>query len=606
MKKSLKILTQLVFEKPAGKSRSARFTRLLFLIFLVALGTVIAGAKSDVKIFVNQVGYFPDFEKIAVVVGDADSFKVVTANNEEVKFKGALSPSRYWALSGEYVKIADFTGFTQIGEFKILAGRGKSLPFRISDTVYSNVAKAAAKAFYFQRASIALRPKCAGKWAREFGLPDTAVIVHSSAATVERPAGTEISAPGGWFDAGDYNKYVVNAAVSSYELILLYDLFPDYFSRISLNIPESNNGIPDLLDEILWNVRWMLKMQDPSDGGVYHKLTCKKFQPYVMPAEVKAKRFVVGKSTVAALNFSAVLSHLSVVLKKYDYELESLADSCLTSAKKAWRWAVENPNVHFHNPKDISTGEYSDKTLKDNFFWAGIELYFATKDSSYLRYLDKLDKMVVDSLYWAHVANFGILTALTGSVREKEFLLKRSNIEKVFKETVETLVNQNSNSPYKISLSVFKWGSNANLLNQTVLLLSAYKIYNDVKYLKAAVTNADYVLGRNPLNICFVTGFGEHSPRNIHHRISIADGVKDPVPGFVVGGANPYYLVDIGAKNYPSLLPAKCYADVVESYSTNEVAINWNAPLAFVLFGINYFSSNYFNKSKIRYSNGTY
>ena len=560
---------------------------ILLQLFVFSFSTC---KENEVKIFVNQIGYLPKQVKYAVVIGEIDSFKVVSTETNKVEYSGKLSQPKYWALSDEVVRIADFTKVKKKGTYKIIAKGDSSYSFEISNDVYKNISKASLKAFYYQRASTELPEKFAGKWKRKCGLSDTTVYIHSSAASIERPEGSIISAPGGWFDAGDYNKYIVNSGITTYTLILLYDLFPEYIKTVSLNIPESNNDIPDILDEILWNVRWMMKMQDPEDGGVYHKLTCKNFQPYLMPSEVKAKRFVVGKSTAAALDFSAVLSHLSVSLKKHNNKLKSLSDSCLTMAKKAWQWAVKNPNKHFKNPPDIQTGEYSDNKLKDNFFWAGIELYLATNDTSYLRYVDNLDEMVVDSLYWAHVANLGILSTLTNNTNEKKYLTARSKIRETFEKNITILYNKNQQSPYRISLGVFKWGSNSNLLNETLMLLAAYKIYGDKKYLTAAITNTDYILGRNPLNICYVTGFGSKSPLNIHHRISIADGMKEPIPGLVVGGANPYYLIDCGKDKYPSLLPAKCYLDDVDSYSTNEIAINWNAALVFVLFSIDNFS----------------
>ncbi len=557
-------------------------------VFFILLFMIISCGKNSVtKIYVNQIGYFPKQVKYATVVSQADRFKLFSITENKVILKKKLTEAQYWQPSGEYVKTADFSEIDQPGSYKIVVDGKDSPVFKISADIYEDISKAAIKAFYYQRASTALPQKYAVKWARQLGLPDTAVIIHQSAATLKRPAGTIISAPGGWFDAGDYNKYTVNSGITTYTLTLLYELFPDHFKNLFLNIPENGNNTADLLDEILWNARWMMKMQDPSDGSVYHKLTCKNFQGYVMPDEVTAKRYIVGKSTAAALDFAASMAHLSVVVRKNNPELTSFSDSCLNMAKKAWQWAVKNPTVYFKNPEDVHTGEYADNHLSDNFFWAGCELYFAANEPSYLRNINKTNEMDTDTLYWARVANLGILTAMTGDAELKKYLLNNSEIEKTFNNSIEKIDKNIKKSPYKISLNVFKWGSNANLLNQTLMLLSAYKLSGDKKYLNGAITNTDYILGRNPLNICYVTDFGASSPQNIHHRICEADGIKEPIPGFVVGGPNPYYLQDCGKEKYPSLLPAKCYVDDVCSYSTNEIAINWNAPLAFVLSALN-------------------
>ncbi|HCD52991.1 MAG TPA: cellulase, partial [Balneolaceae bacterium] len=124
------------------------------------------------------------------------------------------------------------------------------------------------------------------------------VMVHAAAATGSRPEGTIISSPKGWYDAGDYNKYVVNSGISTYTLLFAYEQFPEFFKNQDLNIPESKNDLPDILDEALWNLEWLLTMQD-EDGGVYHKLTTANFEGMVMPHEATNQRYVVMKNTGA-------------------------------------------------------------------------------------------------------------------------------------------------------------------------------------------------------------------------------------------------------------------------------------------------------------------
>ncbi len=567
-----------------------------FMAFFL-FATVSLAQSSGSEIFVNQIGYLPGQIKLAAVTAEADSFSLFSIDKQEIVLTEKLTEPKYWKYSDEEIRFADFTEINSAGKYKIIVNGKESFPFIIGADIYSEISKASLKAFYYQRASAELPEKYAGKWARKCGAPDTAVIVHATAAGKGRPEGSKINESGGWFDAGDYNKYTVSAGITIYTLLLSYNLFPGYFAETSTGIPESKDDLPDILNEIVWEIRWLMKMQDPNDGGVYHKTTYENFQPIVMPSEIKAERFVVGKSTSASLNFAAVLSYAVPAFAKYENLLPGFADSCLEMSQRAWLWAVENPEKYFtENPEGFFTGVYGDKDLKDEFMWAGIELFRATKDSSYLRFLDKLGEMVVDSLYWKHVANLGVITVVTDGASFENVSGDFNEMEKIFKRTVENIYNNYEKSPYKISNQVFKWGGNSNLLNQTVMLLTAYEIYGEERYLNAAISNADYVLGRNPLNVCYVTGFGSKSPMNIHHRISAADGVKEPSPGLVVGGPNPNYLRDAGKGNYPSLLPAKCYLDSWESYSTNEVAINWNAPLVFVLSAIDFFTNYNFNK----------
>src|SRR5205823_2120648 len=176
----------------------------------------------------------------------------------------------------------------------------------------------AIKGFYYQRTAIDLPVKYAGQWARPAGHPDTRVLIHPSAASADRPAGTVISSPKGWYDAGDYNKYIVNSGITMGTLLSLCEDFPDYIKKLNTNIPESTNNVPDVLDEVLWNLRWMLTMQDPADGGVYHKLTNASFDGMVMPDKATKERYVVAKSITATLDFAAVMAQASRVIKPYN------------------------------------------------------------------------------------------------------------------------------------------------------------------------------------------------------------------------------------------------------------------------------------------------
>jgi endoglucanase len=203
--------------------------------------------------------------------------------------KSILEEAQYWPYSDELVRIADFTALNIPGSYFIyIPGSDTSRGFSIKENPFEAISDAAVKAYYFNRYSYPLYAEYAGKWSRELGHPDTLVYIHSSAASSKRPEGTTISNPGGWYDAGDYNKYIVNSSITTYTLLLSFELYPDYWRSHDLHIPESGNNLPDIIDETLYNLRWMLTMQD-EDGGVYHKLTTKEFAPFVMPSEAKGK-----------------------------------------------------------------------------------------------------------------------------------------------------------------------------------------------------------------------------------------------------------------------------------------------------------------------------
>jgi endoglucanase len=543
-----------------------------------------AGKPADTldRILVNQVGYLPNSAKIALLRVKAEKFDIVDVTGGKVVFTGKPGPFKYWDLSGDSVCTADFSKVTAPGKYQVCLNNKSvcSYEFEIGQNVYADIAKASLKAFYLNRSSIEITKEFGGKWARPAGHPDTVVFVHSSAASVKRPEGYKISSPGGWYDAGDYNKYIVNSGISTYTLLLFCQMYPEYCKNFKSNIPESSNNIPDVMDELLYNLRWMLTMQDPNDGGVYHKLTNKKFSDFSMPDKATEPRYVVLKSTAASLDFAATMAMASRVFAKNEsQELKTLGKTCLEAAKKAYSWAKTNPAVYFKNPSDISTGAYDDMNVNDEFFWAASELGLAENDMVLISKKEiAAQKIKVPS--WDYSGISGILSlSLSDNPTASEY---KAEAQKIVLAFADKLVEKSENSPYKVSLDFFKWGSNSDVVNQAIIKLVAYKISSNKKYLASIQGDVDYILGRNATGYCFVTGFGGKQVMNIHHRPSGSDGVTEPYPGFLSGGPNTVVLKDCPGIER-STFPAKSFSDAECSYSTNEVAINWNAPLFFVL-----------------------
>src|SRR5882724_3716549 len=203
----------------------------------------------------------------------APPFFIISVSTNDTLFKGRLGLLKSSVNSSLQTSIADFSAVEKEGTYIVaVPGMENSCPFRIGKEVFRPVVTAALKGYYYQRSGMALDPAYAGKWSRPAGHPDNQVLIHSSAVSAGRPAGTVISTPGGWYDAGDYNKYIVNSGITMGTLLSAYEDFSAIFDTLHTNIPPMQ-GIPDLLNECLYNLRWMLTMQDPADGGVYHKCT---------------------------------------------------------------------------------------------------------------------------------------------------------------------------------------------------------------------------------------------------------------------------------------------------------------------------------------------
>ena len=537
----------------------------------------------------NQVGFLPGAAKWAVVVGGSTGNETVTvrlldARSGNEVWRGNTSAPATWQPSQDRARVVDFSAFTTAGEYKLqVAGSPDSASFRISEDAYGALQDASLKAFYFNRSGTELLPEHGGAWARALGHADTRVLIHASAAGPRRNTGDAISSAKGWYDAGDYNKYIVNSGISTYTLLAAWEHFPARFETRSTQIPESGNSLPDVLDEALWNLEWVLTMQDPDDGGVYHKLTNLNFDGTVMPDQARNERYVVQKTTAAALNFAAVMAQGSRVFARFEDQQPGLSARMLAAARSAWAWAQANPTRYYSQPGDVRTGEYGDGNVSDEFAWAAAELYITTRDDAFWTAVQAttLPNSVpawldVKGLAWTSLAHHR--AGLTAAA-------DRTLIEQRVRELANSLSTRWQSSAYRVAMQNedYVWGSNSVLLNQGLMLVQGYRLTGDALHLAGAQAAMDYALGRNALGMSMVTGFGTRSPQRPHHRPSAADGVTAPVPGFIVGGPHSGQQ-DLSScpRGYPSTLSARSYLDDYCSYATNEVAINWNAPLVYL------------------------
>ncbi|WP_041522945.1 glycoside hydrolase family 9 protein [Gilvimarinus agarilyticus] len=541
------------------------------------------------RILLNQVGFAVAGPKVALIPPvDASSFGVINVATGAEVASGEIGAYQQWPYAAGRVAQADFSELNVPGEYVVrVPGLADSDTFIVSEEPYRELNKAVIKAYYFNRASTALEPQYAGDWARASGHPDTEVRIHPSAASAARPAESVISSPKGWYDAGDYGKYIVNSGISTYTLLAALEHYPELYAQRELNIPESGDNVPDLLDETLWNVDWMLTMQDPADGGVYHKLTTKNFVGKVMPADTHEPRYVVQKGTAATLNFAAVMATASRVLEPYD---AARASEMLTAAERAWQWAGQHPNMAYTQPDDVSTGAYGDSEFSDEFAWAAAELYITTGNDAYYQAI-KADAIGNQVPSWSQSLGLAWMSLATHA-DSLTAAADTALIQKRVTDLADTIVAAGNESAYGVSMTRpdFVWGSNGVAMNRAMMLVQAYRITGEQNYMAAAQALLDYVLGRNPTEYSFVTGFGARPPMHIHHRPSVADDVVAPVPGFLAGGPHSGQQDDC---DYPSDLPAESYIDHWCSYSTNEITINWNAPLVYVTGALEaYYSVN--------------
>ena len=551
-------------------------------------GLIVSGlahANTSSNIHVNQLGFLPSQHKAAVVPTGTDGlFSLVDKNSGKTVYQAELSKAEKWAEAGETVHLADFSELRYPGEYQLVSG-SYSANISIKAGTYDDALAGAIKYYYFNRSGASLEERHAGPWARPAGPPDTIVYVDESAATAERPFGTVISSPKGWYDAGDYGKYIVNSVITTHTLLRTLENHPDYFAKLSLNIPESNNQLPDLLDEIFWNLDWMATMQD-SDGGFYHKLTPQNFEDLNMPHLEYKPRFVVQKSVAATLGAAGTFARASRVVANYKDQLPGLSAAYQRIAQSAWQWALKHPDLAYQQPSDFKTGIYANRkdNFEDEWSFASAELFALTGDKQYLKAFKIPKKPRAPE--WADLETIALITLANTENAPKKL---RSKVTDKLIELADSFVADGKASGYAVAMrgKDFRWGSNGLAGNKALTLLDINKIAPNSEYVKTAEGLLDYIVGRNPMGISYITGFGERSTKAPHHRASEADTVEAPVPGMLAGGPHVGYQDKAECINYEqpydNTYPAKSYKDHWCSYATNEVAINWNAGLVYVL-----------------------
>lgn len=553
---------------------------------ILASGTFLASQAIAINAYQNQEGFLTNAQK---------QMALLDAAGKEVVFKDAggkealtviIPEAKPWTPAGESASLVDFSDLNVPGVYQAYVGDSAiGHPIKISDSAYQDITKGALKFFYYQRASMELTEEFAGKYARPAGHLDTAVLYHT---LLEKPDGATFNGAKGWYDAGDYGKYIVNSGITTYTLLQLYQHNKEYFSTLNLNIPESNNDIPDILDEIRWNLEWMLTMQDEEDGGIYHKLTSKQFCGTVMPDKDRKPRFAIGKGIEATWNFIAVMALASEIYAPYDKEF---AELCLRKAEKAQMWAINNRYTYYEQPSDVGTGSYTNANGLTVAFWGRTELFRVTKNPVLLDTLKNM-KMNLSRAKLQGWASSYMLAAFTIATNPNIFTPEQVDSAKaaIFLLADNYVASLEGNG-YGVAMDDgdFYWGSNSVAANKGMVLMHAYILSKEKKYLNATIGLIDYLMGRNPLDKSYLTGFGVNPTMNPHHRPSQADTVEAPIPGMLAGGPNRDASDISACKNFDYRVtgaPAKSYYDNSCSFASNEVAINWNAPFAYIVGSI--------------------
>jgi len=542
-------------------------------IILLLHVTAVLGANSDIRL--NSLGFLPGMQKKATIVTKCSGFTVKKVANDETVYSGKVTGPLHQADVDQDVWIADFSKVTEKGKFYLdVQGVGRSIDFEIGDTVYDFAFYTAMRGFYLWRCGTAVQGEHNGK--HYVHAPCHLQDGYQDYIGIE---GSKRDGTGGWHDAGDYGKYTVNAGATVGVLFLAWDHFQDNLKDVSLDIPDTAPGYPDFLKELKWEIDWLLKMQYPDGSGkVSHKLTRLNFSPFIMPEKDSEKRYFTDWSSAATADFAAMLAMAARYFKPYDAKY---AQTCLQAATKSYTFLKNNPDNKGANLKGFRTGAYGTRDSDDRL-WAAAEMWETTGE---VQYLKDFEEMVVDTgtgrrrggstskidenWDWGNVRNLGMFTYLLSERQEKNPEIVE-DLRRDLLSTADTIVAKGNKDVYGRPLAgTYYWGCNGAVARQSLVLQVANKISPKKDYINTTLDIIGHLFGRNYYGRSYVTGLGHNPPLNPHDRRSGDDGIKEPWPGYLVGGGHS----------------ARGWNDVQKDYRTNEIAINWQAALVYALAG---------------------
>jgi endoglucanase len=553
------------------------------------------------RVRVNQVAYLPSGPKNATLVTDATAklpWQLKNAAGATVAH-GWTVPRGVDASSGQNVHSIDFGAYRRPGKGLTLVADGEtSRPFDIGTSAYERLRLDSVKYYYTQRSGIPIRDDLRPGYGRAAGHLD--VAPNQGDRNVPCQPGVcdyTLDVTGGWYDAGDHGKYVVNGGIATWELLSTYER--ELLARTgesqklrdgTLAIPESGNKVPDILDEARWELEFLLKMQVPDGqplaGMAHHKIHDEQWTGLpLLPSEDPQKRQLHPPSTQATLNLAATAAQAARLYRPYD---RAFAAKALTAARKAWTAALAHPALYASAGDGTGGGTYDDTNATDEFYWAAAELYLTTGEKQFADYVLGSPVNTADifgplGFDWGRTAAAGRLDLATVPSRLPGRDKLRHSVVEGAGRYLATLRAQPYGMPYAPVDNVYDWGSSHQILNNAVVLATAYDITGASKYRDGAVQSMDYILGRNALNISYVTGYGEVNSHNQHSRWyahELDPKLPNPPNGTLAGGPNSSIQDPYAQSKLQGCVGQFCYIDDIQSWSTNETAINWNAALA--------------------------
>jgi len=537
------------------------------IIGIIVLLTGSGALGDDSDIHLSSLGFLPGRPKKATIATKCSEFTVRRASNGDVVTAGQVAGPLHQDDVKQDVWVADFSQIKDKGKYYVdVPGLGRSIDFEIGDAVYDSAFSTVMRGFYLWRCGTADSGEHNGQT-----YAHAACHMQDGYEDYIGNPGSRRDGTGGWHDAGDYGKYVVNAGVTVGCMFLAWGHFQDKVKSIPLNLPDTAPGYPEFLKEMKWETDWLLKMPYPDGSGkVSHKLTRVNFEGFVMPETDTEKRYFTEWSSAAVADFVAMMAMAARYFKPYDAEY---SQRCLDAAEKGYAFLIANPQAKGFVQGGFRTGGYQTGDPDDRL-WAAAEIWETTGKAECLkdfetRAVASSGGKIDEDWDWGKVRNLGMFTYVL-SKRDGRDPTLLEQVRRDVLATADALVTKARQDVYGRPLGGrYYWGCNGTVARQVLNLQIADRVSPNPEYVNAALDAVAHLFGRNYYGRSYVTGVGHKPPMNPHDRRSGADNIDAPWPGYLVGGGRS----------------ATNWSDTQADYTTNEIAINWQGALVYALAG---------------------
>ena len=542
--------------------------------------TVGGGSEPMPRILVDQLGYRPQDPKVAVIASSPSgsntqrafapgaTYEVRHAATNQVVFSGSIAPwnnGNIHPQSGDRAWRFDFSSVKTPGPYIVVdRDRGeRSFPFEIQANVYQTALVAATRMFYYQRSGFAKTGAIAGQWqdgAAYLG-PNQDTQARSVSAKTDPKTARDLR--GGWFDAGDTNKYTTFAAPVVNQLLTAYEQNPRVFTD-RFNIPESGNGIPDLIDEIKWEVDWLKRMQEP-DGGVLIKVGVIDYNAADRPSRDQRPRYYAPQCSSASIAAAAAFAHAARIYQQIP-ALRAEATDLEQRAIRAWNWFQTNPRQTDCDTQEIKAGD-ADRPIPEqngNAAAAAVHLFALTGNREYSRQLATYLPAAQawnDSVWSRYRPHEGDALLLYSRLPNADPALAkqiRDRFVSIVRTQTDAYGPRPDLDPYGVAMpdAQYHWGSNQVQANYGNSNWDAIRYAADpsrqANFQARALAHLHYLHGVNPLGWMYLTNMkalgAERSVNAIYHEWlgkgnyeRVAPGKPGPAPGYLVGGPNRNY-----------------------------------------------------------------